>query len=132
MTVKAIDTNVLARFLLQDHEAQSAAASAIIAAGVFIPYSVLLETAWLLSSRYGFARATVADLLTSLLKTAGISVPNRNAVAWALERYRVGADFADMIHLVCARPCEVFATFDRRVAAQAGKDAPLAVETIAY
>ncbi len=49
---------------------------------------------------------------------------------WVIERYRNGADFADMIHLASARGADVFATFDKAMAKRAGTQSPVFVETV--
>lgn len=130
-TVRAIDTNVLARFMLNDDKAQAARAAEIVEAGIFIPVTVLLETAWLLTSRYRQSRQATAAALTALLDMPSIVVADEPHVRWALSRTEDGADFADMMHLVAAARAEAFATFDTRVAAAAGNAAPLPIETLA-
>ena len=65
MTV-AIDTNVLVRLLVRDNEAQYAAAQRLVdraAAAdepVLIVLGVLLETEWVLRSRYKLDKASIA------------------------------------------------------------------------
>ena len=56
-----IDTNVLVRFLLRDDETQFQKAKKLIqqevtaGRGVLVSQLVLLETEWVLRSRYGFS-----------------------------------------------------------------------------
>ena len=128
--MRAADTNVLARYLLQDDDRQSHIAGEIIAAGVYISSTVLLELGWLLTSRYGLTRDIVADLLTDLLDIPAVHVDRPADILWATERFAKGADFADMIHLVGAAPATAFATFDRGVA-KAATNSPIPVETLA-
>ena len=53
--MRAIDTNVIVRFLTADDLAQAAVARRAIEAGdIFIPTTVLLETEWVLRSGYSF------------------------------------------------------------------------------
>lgn len=54
--MRAIDTNVLARFLLNDDPDQGEVARRIVEDGIFLPLTVVLELGWLLGSRYGFSR----------------------------------------------------------------------------
>ncbi len=128
--MRAIDTNVAARFLLADHPEQTATAVAIIGSGVYIPLTVLLELGWLLTSRYRQGREVVMAALLDLIDLPGVQVDNAAAVRWALGQFGTGADFADMLHLVAARDAATFATFDRGVAAAAGADSPLPVEKL--
>ena len=49
--VKAIDTNVAARFLLNDDPDQAESARLVIEQPTYISVTVLLELSWLLTSR---------------------------------------------------------------------------------
>ncbi len=128
--MRAIDTNILARFLVQDDPGQTVVARRIMAEGVFIPLTVLLETAWLLRSRYGMDRATLTHVLGTVANMADVEIPDAALVQWAIDRVAQGGDIADMLHLVAARRAAGFATFDRAIAAAAGPDSPVAIETL--
>jgi predicted nucleic-acid-binding protein len=128
--VKALDTNVLARFVLGDDEAQSRIATRTLAQPCFVSDTVLLETAWLLSSRYGLDRPTVVETLKDLLALPELSVSNPKGVAWAIERFRAGADFADMIHIISSHGADSFVSFEKRLVQLAGPDSPLPIETL--
>ena len=60
-----------------------------------------------------------------------IALDRQDAVLWAIDRLRNGADFADLIHLVAAEEIGSFVTFDRRLANQAGSSTPVAIEILA-
>lgn len=128
--MKALDTNVVARFILNDDPRQSASAAEQLKQPCFIPDTVLLECAWLLSSRFGVRRADLAATLRDLISIPSVGVSNHELVVWALERFAAGADFADMLHLAAARATEAFVTFERRLDRQAGPDAPVKVEVL--
>jgi predicted nucleic-acid-binding protein len=128
--VRAIDTNVVARLLTEDDPGQVAIAADIIAGGVFISDTVLLEVGWLLQSVYRQPREACAAALAGLLHTRSIVVEQPERLRWAVARYAAGADLADMIHLATLRGATSFATFDRAIARAAGPDAPLPVETL--
>jgi predicted nucleic-acid-binding protein len=128
--VKAVDTNVLARFLARDDAAQTAVADQIMQGQCYVSLTVLLETVWLLASRYGQSRAAICDSLTEVVDLPNVTTPDDAWVIWAIGRFRSGADFADMAHLIDARRAESFVTFDRGVAKAAGENAPLLVETL--
>ena len=128
--MRAVDTNIVVRVIVADDAVQLARAAAIIAAGVVVPLTVLLETEWVLRSNYRFARTRIADALTGIFDIETIVIADEPLVRWAIERYRAGADFADMLHLIAARGAEAFVTFDRDLAKDAGAAAPVAVETI--
>ena len=114
--MKAIDTNVVLRFLLDDDAEQSRAAETIVRAGVFVPATVLLETGWVLSARYGFDRERLAAALAAFLDVPTVSVADEPGIRRAIEHHRAGADFADAIHLAAAGGSEAFVTFDRQLA----------------
>ncbi|VVS98197.1 conserved hypothetical protein [Sphingomonas sp. EC-HK361] len=128
--MRAIDTNVLARYLLNDDKKQSELAAATIAAGVFVPATVLLELSWLLQSRYRQSREVVADTLAGIIDLPSVTVADAPLMRWVLSRYAAGADIADMIHLASSTSTVGFATFDRAVVGDAGPGAPVPVETL--
>jgi predicted nucleic-acid-binding protein len=128
--LKAIDTNILVRLVIQDDPAQTAVAIAVCAEGVIIPLSVVLETEWVLRSRYQMGRAAISQTFETLIGGANFHFDNEVAVAWAVSRYAAGADFADMLHLINAVNATAFATFDQMLAVDAGADAPLPIDII--
>jgi predicted nucleic-acid-binding protein len=130
--VIAADTNIVLRLILGDDEAQVSAVRDLMARdSLFVSLTVLLETGWVLESRCRMDRGSVADALVGLTLLEGIHVPRSEAVLRLLERYRAGADLADMIHLASAAKLEGFATFDRRLVRDAGTASPIKIETLA-
>ena len=128
----AVDTNIVLRLVLDDDEAQVQAARALMArAPIFVSLGVLLETGWVLQSRYRMHRLEVADALALVVSLDRIVVARRTLALWAIDRYRDGADLADMVHLASAAKVGAFATFDRRIVKDAGPDAPVVIETLA-
>ena len=128
----AVDTNIVLRLVLDDDEAQVQAARALMArAPIFVSLGVLLETGWVLQSRYRMPRLEVADALALVVSLDRIVVARRTLALWAINRYRDGADLADMVHLASAAKVGAFATFDRRIVKDAGPDAPVVIETLA-
>lgn len=129
--MRAVDTNVVLRWLVEDDQAQCAIAREVFEQPVALSWTVLLEAAWVLRSRYRFSDAETAELLGRLLEVDTVFVPDSKLVLWALRRFSGGADIADMIHIAAAFPHDAFATFDRSIARAAGPDSPLAIETLA-
>lgn len=129
MGLKALDTNILARYVANDDPAQAELAGALLNAPCFVSDSVLLETAWLLSSRYQMKRGPLAATLLDLLSLPQLNVRDPAGTAWAIERFAAGADFADMMHVIASHGADAFATFDRAIAEAAGNSAPVPVET---
>jgi predicted nucleic-acid-binding protein len=118
-----IDTNVLVRFLVRDDEAQFEKARRLIkrevAAGrrVFVSQLVLLETEWILRSRYGLPKFETVATVSGLLDAADIQFEDEAAIGEALFVWKdSAADFADC--LIGARNrrlgCRATATFDAK------------------
>ena len=124
--MRAVDTNILVRAVTQDDPVQTEIAARILRQGVFVPTTVLLETAWVLARSYRQNRIEIADTVTRLLDLSTVYVTAEPALRHALDLFRAGADFADAVHLVAAEGSEAFVTFDRKLARLA--DAPIAIE----
>ena len=125
--MRAVDTNVVVRYLTGDHPEQAARAKGVIAAGhVFVSTTVMLETEWVLRSVYGFAGKEVATALRAFAGLPDVSVENPVLLAEALDRVDKGMDFADALHLGSAARCDAMLTFDRRFVA-AARGAPVRV-----
>lgn len=114
--MRAIDTNVVVRYLTGDHPEQSARARALIDGGpVFLPVTVVREVEWVLRSAYGFPAAQVARALRAFGGLATVTMAEGQAVARALDLGAAGLDFADALHLCLSDRCTDFATFDRNL-----------------
>lgn len=119
--MRAIDTNVVVRFLTNDDPQQGAVARGVVEDGdVFIPTTVLLETEWVLRSAYGFEAAQIIRALRGLAGLPGIVVEAPSLLAQALDWMEQGMDFADALHLSGSERCSAFLTFDRRLSDAAG------------
>ena len=121
--MRAIDTNVVVRFLTGDDKRQAGIARAVIEAGsVFIPITVCLETEWVLRSGYGFDGDAIAEALRALAGLPGVFVEEPGVLGAALDAMSAGMDFADAVHIAKSEACASFLTFDRRLAkAQKGR-----------
>lgn len=118
-----IDTNVLVRFLVRDDEAQFDKARKLIkrevAAGrcVFVSHLVLLETEWVLRSRYGLPKTLIVEAVSGLLDAADVQFEDEVAIEEALFVWKdAAADFADCLIGVKNRRlgCRATATFDAK------------------
>ena len=125
--MRAIDANVVVRYLTGDDPVQAPRARAAVDAGpVHASTTVLLESEWVLRSVYGFAGPEVARALRDFAGLPGVSVENPGPLAEALHRAERGMDFADALHLGAASRCEAMLTFDRRFI-ETAKDGPVPV-----
>jgi predicted nucleic-acid-binding protein len=115
--VRAIDTNVLVRFLTGDDSHQAARARRLIEAGdIFVATTVLLEAEWVLRSAYGFAPSAIAAALRGFAGLPGVALEDPALAALALDWAEKGLDFADALHLARAQGCTAFMSFDRELA----------------
>ena len=119
----ALDTNILARYLLDDEPAQARAARRLLAdakAEYWIPVTVVLELAWVLR-RSDAPRAVIMDRLRDLLSLRNVRTQNADLVFQALRWAVQGMDLADALHLVLSGKTERFTTFDEALVKQARK-----------
>lgn len=109
----AFDTNLLVRALVTDNPDQVAIVRQLIASDtIFISRTVLLETEWVLRTRYKKTRNQLTEFLNALLEVDNTVVEDAEVVSHALDWYAKGADFADALHLaICGNA--VMHTFDQ-------------------
>lgn len=130
--MRALDTNVLVRALVQDDPAQGRRAQACLSARpVYIPVTVILELEWVLRSRYGYSPKAIADAMKKLAILENAIVGEQAAVIAAAKKMRLGWDFADALHHALAAGCDDFATFDTNLARRAGRDNSTAPPVVA-
>jgi predicted nucleic-acid-binding protein len=110
----AVDTNVLVRLLTGDDPKQAAAAQSLFAAGpIWIAKTVLLETGWVLRSRYGFEEAAIRGAFIKLLGLKNVHAEDEADVAAALSLTDRGIEFADAMHLSSRPAGASFVSFDQ-------------------
>jgi predicted nucleic-acid-binding protein len=124
-----VDTNVLVRYLIRDDQVQYEKARRLIArevskgAPVLVSLLVLLETEWVLRSRYDLAKLDVVATFSALLDTADLAFEDEPSVENAVYSWKDStADFADCLIESRNRRlgCHATATFDSRVLKLAG------------
>lgn len=108
----AFDTNLLVRLAVNDDEEQAEIAESLLAGNeVFISRTVLLETEWVLRSVYKNSHEEIALYFENVLITENVTVENAIEANHALNWYKLGADFADAMHLcICGE--SILHTFD--------------------
>jgi predicted nucleic-acid-binding protein len=99
-----IGTNVLVRFLVRDDEAQFEKARKLIkrevAAGrrVFVNQLVLMETEWVLRSRYAVPKNQIIEAISGLLDATDVQFEDEPSIEVALFMWKdTAADFADCL-----------------------------------
>ncbi len=122
--MRALDTNVLARFFVDDaDDAQAAkqrpAAVAALAERSFVSVTVLLELEWVMRGFYELPSRDISRVLRALAGIEHITLEDRDAVLAAIDAFGKGLDFADALHLARSSRVSGFATFDQRLAKRA-------------
>ena len=118
-----LDTNLLVRLATNDAPAERIAVTEVLGKHECrIPKTVLLETEWVLRSRYGYSAEQFADFADYLLALSSLSIEDESVVRWAVDTTRKGIDFADSMHLaVAVASGETFFTFDKNLRRKASK-----------
>jgi predicted nucleic-acid-binding protein len=102
------------RLLVRDDSEQWTARARLVADHriVVLP-TVLLETAWVLRSRFQFAREQMVALFRQMASTQAVILVERESVLKALDAFSNGMDFADAMHLYLMNTGDTVITFDR-------------------
>lgn len=120
--MKAIDTNVLLRFVVRDDEMQFAKARDFLGARTaddpaFVSLIVLVEFVWTLRQRYGRNRSDTRALVTALLESRELMFEDESEISSIVSDATEG-DLADHFISYCARRagCASTVTFDSKAA----------------
>ena len=122
--MRALDTNVLARFFIDDADDARAAkqrpsAIAALSERAFVAVTVLMELESVMRGFYGLPPTDISRVLRVLSSIEHITLEDRSAVLMALDAFDQGLDFADALHMVRSSRASGFATFDQRLAKRA-------------
>jgi len=115
--VIGLDTNVLARYFVEEDSADAAtaakrqAARQLIESGqdLFLPKTVALKLEWVLRDYYGFSVEPVLQVFELLLSHPSLHVESRPDLEQAVAGFRSGLDFAHSI----GQPSRLLALGDR-------------------
>jgi predicted nucleic-acid-binding protein len=121
--MKALDTNILVRFLVKDDERQSRAVynafkdAEAESKFYWVPLPVVFEIIWVLDSAYGISRREILDSLSEMLSMPIL----RFEAQAAIQRFIVLAqntpiELSDVL-IACAATasgCESILTFDKK------------------
>ena len=120
-----IDTNVLVRYIAQDHPAQARRATALIERECsesnpgFVGLVILAELVWVAQSCYSASREEQSQIVRRILETRQLAVQDAEAVWQALRLFEQSkADFADCLveRMAGAAGCVRTVTFDKAAA----------------
>lgn len=119
-----LDTNVIVRFLVQDDEKQSKAATTFMNSLTpqepgYICREVIIEVVWVLERAYHLSRKQIVPAIEGLISSKELVIENGERVGLALNRYlKGGAGFSDLMILMAAGDanCSGLVTFDKTLA----------------
>lgn len=123
--MKAIDTNVLVRFLVQDDEAQSAIVNKLFTEAetnkhpLFVSTLVLLEMMWVLQSVYSVARQDILLSIDELLSMSALAFQEQAMVRGFLAQAKNNTfDLSDLLigQSAMHSGCDMTLTFDKKAA----------------
>ena len=116
-----LDTNVLARYYIQDEgdaEAvkQREAARRLMESGkpLMVCKTVLLELEWVMRGYYEFSSAQIAGVMKHVLALPQVTVEDRESIVQALSHCEAGLALADALHHASYRVCDSMASFDNK------------------
>ncbi|HHI96517.1 MAG TPA: PIN domain-containing protein [Thermodesulfatator atlanticus] len=116
-----IDTNVVLRYLLRDHEEFYKEAEALFDRAfsgkkkLFLLDTVIAEVVYVLSGLYKVKRQEIAQVLKELLKAKGINAVDKEVLFDALETFaKKNLDFVDCLICAYATKYQVI-SFDKKV-----------------
>ena len=120
-----LDTNVVMRLLVSDDAKQTRRARNLVDQvlsrdeSVLVSMLVLIESEWVLRSRYGFKRHEILGMFRALLEARELSFEDEPAIEEALFRWTDSAcGLADCLIVAHNRQlgCRATATFDSKAA----------------
>jgi predicted nucleic-acid-binding protein len=123
--VRAIDTNVIVRFLVGDDAAMMSRACRLLEQAdaskdpLVISTPVLLEMLWVLGSAYRFSRTSILDAVERLQALPAINFECRSLAAELVRQGRMSRlDLADILIGLHAKSlgADTILTFDRKAA----------------
>ncbi|MBW2664011.1 MAG: type II toxin-antitoxin system VapC family toxin [Deltaproteobacteria bacterium] len=121
--MKALDTNVLVRFLVRDDERQAETIYRIFKQAetdkevFFVPLLVVLETVWVLESVYKIPRQEMIDSINELILMPILKFETQSAILNFVSSAReTKMDLSDLLiaHSAKFSGCECVLTFDKR------------------
>ena len=123
-----LDTNVLARYYIQDEgdaetNAQRITSKKLIESGkpLMVGKTVLLELEWVMRGFYGFNVTQITQVFDHLLNLPQVIIEDKPLVEKAIAQLTAGFDFADALHHASYIACDSMATFDDKKFARRAK-----------
>ena len=121
--MKALDTNVLVRFLVRDDTRQANIVYRTFKEAeeskdaLFVPLLVVLEVFWVLESVYDVERSDILDAVHELILMPILKFEAQSVISSAISQARTaGMELSDLLiaHSARSSGCEHVLTFDRQ------------------
>ena len=123
--MKAVDTNVLVRFLIQDDEIQTQIVTQILSEAeetkqpLFVSQTVVLELIWVLKSAYEVTRQDILTSINELLSMSALEFQGQQVVRDFVTASNDNTyDLSDLLISQVAKGdgCDTTLTFDKKAA----------------
>ena len=109
-----VDTNIVARLLLDDDPLQAKIARSLFnAQEIWIAKTVLLEAHWVLRTIYKYEAEATRASLASIVGLPNVITEDREAVTAALVLAQQGLSFPDALNLMSTPENARFLSFDK-------------------
>ncbi|SLM28464.1 PilT protein domain protein [Desulfamplus magnetovallimortis] len=121
--MKAIDTNILIRFLTGDDELQAKKVYSIFKKAesdkeeLFVPLLVMLEVIWVLESVYEVQRHDILDAVSDILLMPILKFEQHSVLQeWSFSAQKNNCDLSDLLIAHSAKyvGCDSVLTFDKK------------------
>jgi len=119
----AFDTNALVRMLIEDDQNQAKKVREAVSFAeknslqIIILSEVLIETVWVLEAVYKCTREEISQFLEILISTSTFTCPDSAVIRSAIQQYKKGGDFADLVIIGQAKShqAKIFFSFDKKL-----------------
>jgi predicted nucleic-acid-binding protein len=119
----ALDTNALVRMLIEDDQNQAKKVREAVSFAekkslqIIILSEVLIETVWVLEAVYKCTREEISQFLEILISTSTFTCPDSAVIRSAVQQYKKGGDFADLVIIGQAKShqAKIFFSFDKKL-----------------
>ena len=121
--MKAVDTNVLVRFLIQDDEIQTQIVTQILSEAeeakqpLFVSQAVVLELIWVLKSAYEVSRQDILLSINELLSMSALEFQGQQIVRdFVTASHDNTYDLSDLLisQVAKGQGCDTTLTFDKK------------------
>ena len=88
---------------------------------MFLPDTVILETAWVLRHAYGFDRLAIVNAFRKLMGLSNVRVQAPRLLSQVFDWTKQGLDFADVFHLAHSQSADALYAFGKDFSKRGGE-----------